>query len=35
MSWGYAAIPVGAAFAILGALANFLDRRAEELENAA
>jgi TRAP-type C4-dicarboxylate transport system permease small subunit len=34
MAWGYSAIPVGAAFAILGALANFLDRRAEELENA-
>jgi len=32
MSWGYAAIPVGAAFAVLGALAHFLDRRSEELE---
>jgi len=34
MSWGYAALPVGAAFAILGALGHFLDRRAEELEMA-
>ncbi|MFL1462086.1 TRAP transporter small permease [Roseococcus sp. DSY-14] len=34
MSWGYAALPVGAVFAAVGALANFLDRRAEELENA-
>ncbi len=34
MSWGYAALPVGAVFAVMGALANFLDRRAEELESA-
>ncbi|WP_421995593.1 TRAP transporter small permease [Roseococcus sp.] len=34
MSWGYAALPVGAAFAILGAIGHFLDRRAEELEMA-
>lgn len=34
MSWGYAALPLGAAFAMMGALAQFLDRRAEELENA-
>lgn len=35
MSWGYAAIPVGALFAMIGAMAHFLDRRAEELEFAA
>jgi TRAP-type C4-dicarboxylate transport system permease small subunit len=34
ISWGYAAIPIGAAFAMLGALAGFLDRRSEELEAA-
>lgn len=34
MSWGYAAIPVGAAFAVVGVVANFLDRRHEELETA-
>jgi TRAP-type C4-dicarboxylate transport system permease small subunit len=34
MSWGYAAIPVGALFAVIGALAGFLDRRDEELESA-
>jgi TRAP-type C4-dicarboxylate transport system permease small subunit len=34
MSWGYAAIPLGAAFAMVGAVAHFLDRRAEELETA-
>jgi TRAP-type C4-dicarboxylate transport system permease small subunit len=34
MSWGYAAIPVGAVFAMIGAVANFLDRRSEELEAA-
>lgn len=34
MSWGYAAIPVGAVFAMLGAFAHMLDRRAEELDNA-
>lgn len=32
MSWGYAAIPVGAVFAMVGAVAHFLDRRSEELE---
>jgi len=26
MSWGYAAIPIGACFAMMGALAHFLDR---------
>lgn len=35
MSWGYAAIPIGAVFAMVGAVAHFLDRRSEELENAA
>jgi TRAP-type C4-dicarboxylate transport system permease small subunit len=34
MTWGYAAIPVGALFAVVGAVANFLDRRSEELESA-
>jgi TRAP-type C4-dicarboxylate transport system permease small subunit len=34
MSWGYAAIPIGAVFAMLGAVAQFLDRRSEELEAA-
>lgn len=34
MSWGYAAIPVGAVFAMIGAVAHFLDRRVSELENA-
>lgn len=34
MSWGYAAIPLGAVFAMVGTVAHFLDRRAEELENA-
>ncbi|SFK40338.1 TRAP transporter small permease [Falsiroseomonas stagni] len=34
MSWGYAAIPLGALFAVVGALAHFLDRRSEELESA-
>lgn len=34
MSWGYAAIPIGALFAMLGAFANFLDRRSDELEAA-
>jgi len=34
MSWGYAAIPLGAAFAAIGAVAHFLDRRSEELEAA-
>jgi TRAP-type C4-dicarboxylate transport system permease small subunit len=32
MSWGYAAIPIGAVFAMLGAVAHFLDRRSEELD---
>jgi TRAP-type C4-dicarboxylate transport system permease small subunit len=32
MAWGYAAIPVGAVFAMLGAVAHFLDRRSDELE---
>ncbi len=34
MSWGYAAIPLGALFAMVGALAHFLDRRNAELESA-
>ena len=34
MSWGYAAIPIGAVFAMVGALAHFLDRRNAELESA-
>ena len=34
ISWGYAALPIGAAFAIMGALGQFLDRKAEELEMA-
>ena len=32
MSWGYAAIPIGACFAMVGALARFLDRPAAEAE---
>ena len=32
MSWGYAAIPVGAVFGMIGAVAHFLDRRSEELD---
>lgn len=32
MSWGYAAIPIGAVFAMIGAVAHFLDRRSEELD---
>jgi len=35
MAWGYAAIPIGAAFAMVGAIAHFLDRQSSELENAA
>jgi TRAP-type C4-dicarboxylate transport system permease small subunit len=34
MSWGYAAIPIGAVFAMVGAVAHFLDRRDTELESA-
>jgi len=34
ISWGYAALPIGAAFAAMGALGQFLDRKAEELEMA-
>jgi TRAP-type C4-dicarboxylate transport system permease small subunit len=34
MSWGYAAIPVGAAFAMVGAVARFLDRRVASPEAA-
>jgi TRAP-type C4-dicarboxylate transport system permease small subunit len=34
MSWGYAAIPLGALFAMVGAVAHFLDRRSEDLESA-
>jgi TRAP-type C4-dicarboxylate transport system permease small subunit len=32
ISWGYAAIPIGAVFAMVGAVAHFLDRRSDELE---
>lgn len=35
MTWGYAAIPVGAVFAMIGAVAHFLDRRDAELDYAA
>jgi TRAP-type C4-dicarboxylate transport system permease small subunit len=35
MSWGYAAIPIGACFAMIGALAHFLDQQpTDELETA-
>jgi TRAP-type C4-dicarboxylate transport system permease small subunit len=34
MSWGYAAIPIGALFAMVGVVANFFDQRHEELETA-
>jgi TRAP-type C4-dicarboxylate transport system permease small subunit len=34
IAWGYAAIPVGALFAIVGAAAHFLDRRSTELDAA-
>lgn len=34
IAWGYAAIPVGALFAIVGAVAHFLDRRSTELDAA-
>jgi TRAP-type C4-dicarboxylate transport system permease small subunit len=34
ISWGYAAIPIGAVFAMIGAVAHFLDRRNAELESA-
>ena len=34
MSWGYAAIPLGAVFAMVGVVAHFLDRRSDELEAA-
>jgi TRAP-type C4-dicarboxylate transport system permease small subunit len=34
MAWGYAAIPIGAVFAMVGALAHFFDQRHNELETA-
>jgi TRAP-type C4-dicarboxylate transport system permease small subunit len=34
MTWGYAAIPVGSLFAMIGVVANFFDQRHEELESA-
>lgn len=34
MTWGYSAIPIGAAFAMVSVVAHFLDRRSEELEAA-
>lgn len=34
ISWGYAAIPVGAAFAAIGALAHWIDGRSEALDAA-
>lgn len=35
MSWGYAAIPLGAVFAMLGAVAHFLDRQDGAMDAAA
>ncbi len=34
IAWGYAAIPLGGVFAMVGALAHFLDRRNTELDAA-
>lgn len=34
MAYAYAAIPLGALLAMVGAIAHFLDRRSDELENA-
>lgn len=34
IAWGYAAIPIGAAFTMIGAVAHFLDRRSGELDAA-
>lgn len=34
MSWGYAAIPIGSVFAMIGVVAHFFDRRDAELETA-
>ncbi len=34
IAWGYAAIPVGAVFAAIGAIAHYLDYRSDELEAA-
>lgn len=34
MFWAYVAIPVGAAFAVLGVIGNFLDPRRQELDTA-
>jgi TRAP-type C4-dicarboxylate transport system permease small subunit len=34
MSWGYAAIPIGSVFAMIGVVAHFFDRRHAELETA-
>jgi TRAP-type C4-dicarboxylate transport system permease small subunit len=34
MAWGYAAIPIGSVFAMVGAVAHFLDRQDSELETA-
>lgn len=33
MTWGYAAIPVGCFFGIVGTIAHFFDRQSSELEN--
>ena len=34
IAWGYAAIPVGCLFGLMGAIGHFLDRRSTELEAA-
>ena len=34
MFWAYIAMPVGAAFAVMGIIGNFLDPKREELETA-
>jgi TRAP-type C4-dicarboxylate transport system permease small subunit len=34
IAWAYAPIPLGALFCIVSAIANFLDRREEELDTA-
>ena len=34
MTWAYAAMPVGAVFAMLGVVGNWLDPKREELETA-
>jgi TRAP-type C4-dicarboxylate transport system permease small subunit len=34
IAWGYAAIPIGCMFALIGAVAHYFDHRNEELESA-